>query len=143
MRRTGAGPSCKAFCSNKKIVQSMSYAFRFTIAAAVVLVLALMGQWWLPWYALAAAALPAGALFRLGAGGSFAAGFLAGFLLWGGYAWYLDSRNGSLLSARMGELFGGVPGAALLAATALVGGLLAGLGALTGSLGRAALRLHG
>ncbi len=117
----------------------MSYAIRFTIAAGAVLLLALMGQWWLPWYALVGAALLAGALFRLGAGGSFAAGFLAGCLLWGGYAWYLDSRNGGLLSARMGELFGGLPGAGLLAATALLGGLLAGLGALTGSLGRAAL----
>lgn len=120
----------------------MSSAIRFTAAAGALLVLALIGQWWLPWYALVAAALLVGALFRLGAGGSFAAGFLAGFLLWGGYAWYLDNRNGGLLSARMGELFGGLPGAALLAATALLGGLLAGLGALAGSLGRAALRLH-
>ncbi len=120
----------------------MSYPIRFTIAAGAILALALMSQWWLPWYALVAAALAAGALSRLGAGGSFAAGFLAGFLLWGGYAWYLDSRNGGVLAARMGELFGGVPGAALLAATALLGGLLAGLGALTGSLGRTALGLH-
>lgn len=118
----------------------MSSAIRFTAAAGAILLLALMGQWWLPGYALVAAALPAGALFRLGAGRSFAAGFLAGCLLWGGYAWYLDSRNGGLLSARMGELFGGMPGAGLLAVTALLGGLLAGLGALTGSLGRAALQ---
>jgi len=117
----------------------MTPAIRFTTAAAVIFLLAMVGHWYLPWYVLVGVAALAGAFFGLRAGGSFLAGFLAGCLLWGGYAWYLDSRNGGLLSERMGILFGELPGGALLAVTALLGGLLAGLGALTGSLGRAAL----
>ena len=115
----------------------MTAATRFSLLAGSILLLALVPSFALSWYALVPAALLAGAFYPGRAGHSFAAGFLAGALLWGGYAWYLDSQNGGILSARMGALFAGATSIALLAATALLGGLLAGLSAWTGTLGRA------
>lgn len=116
---------------------TMTAATRFILLAGSILLLALIASFVLSWYALAPAALLAGALFPGRTASSFTAGFLAGALLWGGYALYLDNRNGGILSARMGDLFAGASSSALLAATALLGGLLAGLSAWTGSLGRA------
>ena len=66
----------------------------------------------------------------------FFIGFLAIAILWGGYAFYLDMLNESILSTKMGNLFGGLPGLALVCLTGVLGGLLGGMGALTANLGR-------
>ncbi len=66
---------------------------------------------------------------------SFAAGFLAAFLLWAAYAYTLDAENLQILSGKLGQLFS-VSGSYLPYATGLTGGLLGGFGALTGALAR-------
>ena len=71
---------------------------------------------------------------------AFFAGFLALFLLWGGMAFFLDMENGSLLSAKIYEMiFKPVEvteagGWWLIALSAVIGGVLGGLGAMTGNL---------
>ncbi len=66
---------------------------------------------------------------------SFSVGFLAAFLLWSAYAYTLDTENLQLLSGKLGQLFS-VSGSYLAYATGLIGSLLGGFGALTGSLAR-------
>ncbi|GAB4248583.1 MAG: hypothetical protein Kow0027_11030 [Saprospiraceae bacterium] len=86
----------------------------------------------MPFWAIAVAGFVAGLFFKykwLLSG--FAASFLGGFLLWGGLAWWIDRENAQQLSSMLGELFK-TDGAYLPYVTGLVGGLLAGFGALTG-----------
>ena len=76
---------------------------------------------------------------------SFFSGFIGVALLWGVLAWQLSSANMDILATRMGELFSqsnqeqsmeGISAMQLIVITALLGGLLGGLGAMTGSYGR-------
>jgi hypothetical protein len=62
---------------------------------------------------------------------AFVAGLLAGVLLWGGLAYSTDVANAQILSTRVAGIFGTGP-AAMVAITAVLGGLLAGLGTLLG-----------
>lgn len=90
-------------------------------------------QLFLPWWVIV---LPAAGLawgLRLTSKQAFVASLLGGMLLWGGYALYLD--NG-ILSNRLGQMMGGLSGFWLFLLTALIGGLLAAMGGVTGSLGR-------
>ncbi|MFQ5447069.1 MAG: hypothetical protein ACE5FF_09045 [Saprospiraceae bacterium] len=90
----------------------------------------------LPFWAIAVAAFLAALLFQYrNSFSSFLAGFLAAFLLWGSYAFFLDSGNDSQLSGELGELFD-VDGSYLIYFSALLGALLGGFGAMTGSLAR-------
>lgn len=96
----------------------------------------------LPWYAIVIVAFLLGLLVELGGRRSFVAGFAGGFLLWGVYVVYLNYYNDGLLAGRIGELMGGLSPVLLVFITASLGGLLAGMGALTGSLGRAAIKTN-
>ena len=113
---------------------------RFTLLFLGIIIVGVLGHQIFPWWiiALVSALLAAG--FRQKGGVSFLAGFLAAALLWGGYATYLNHLNEGLMADRMGELFGGMSGFLLVLTTGLFGGILGGLGALTGSLGRQLLR---
>ncbi|MBK9338651.1 MAG: hypothetical protein IPM98_19815 [Lewinellaceae bacterium] len=92
----------------------------------------------LPWWGLAPVSAVAGWLFPQSAGRSFLAGFIAGFLLWAVTALFLDVPNEGILSTRIGALFMGISRGNVLLATGLQGGLVAGLGCLSGRLGRVA-----
>ena len=67
---------------------------------------------------------------------SFIYGFIGAALIWGIYATILNSGNGGILASRVGNLFGGMNGITLILVTAIVSGIMGGLGAMTGSLGR-------
>lgn len=73
-------------------------------------------------------------IMKLSPGKSFLSGFLAMALLWLFQAMILDADNGYLLSHKVALLlpFNG-SGAALLMTTAIVGGLVSGMAALSGS----------
>lgn len=87
----------------------------------------------MPFWAIAVGGAVAGLLFKYKwLLTSFAASFLGGFLLWGGLAWWMDRQNAHQLSTMLGELFK-TDGPYLPYVTGLVGALLAGFGALTGS----------
>lgn len=101
-----------------------------------ILILGNLSHFGLPWWVLAPMAAVAGWLFPMSAGRSFVAAFVGGLLLWFLNAFLLDSDNGGLLSAKVGQLFQGLKGWHLLILAASFGGLLAGLGALTGRLAR-------
>jgi len=103
-----------------------SYIFAFFLGGAIVLSL-------LPWWSLPIFAALLAFLMEVRPGAAAMAGLIGGFLLWAGYAGLLNVQNDGILSARIGDLLGGVSGGMLVLVTGAFGGLFAGLGALTGS----------
>ena len=104
---------------------------KFLITALLTALFGWLLGLWLPFWSLAIGAVLAGFLVRPGGWRAFVAGFIAGVVLWGGFAAWIDAANAHLLSARIGQLFGtGSMGMVLI--TALLGGLLAGLGCTLG-----------
>ncbi len=105
-------------------------------AALFIIVAGLLCCVGLPWWALVPIAAIAGFLFSQSAAGAYAAGFVGGALLWYAVAFWADSMNGGIFSAKIGAIFQGLQGWQLLIVTGLLGGLLAGFGAMTGRLAR-------
>lgn len=88
----------------------------------------------IPWWGFVPAALIASWLIPQKVGHSFLAGFLAIAILWFFLAFRANSLNDGILSAKMAAILplqGSSIG--LILATGLVGGLLGGLGALSGA----------
>lgn len=88
---------------------------------------------WLPWWIIAPAAATVCFLAGNPALQAFGIAFLAGLLLWGGEALFLDRANKGILSGQIGALFQGLPGYLMPALSALIGALTAGLGGWTGA----------
>ena len=101
-----------------------------------IIVLGFAGHSFLPWWSIVAVAAIVGIFIGKSGLQSFLFGFVAVLLLWGIYAWQLDTANVSILSSRIGNLFGGLNPFSLILLTGLLGGVLGGLGAMTGALGR-------
>lgn len=102
--------------------------------AASIMITAYLLNLFLPWWAIAISGVVFGYWFNEKAGQSFGWGFLALFLLWGGQALYIHLANQGILSTRIAEMLSvGSPFIVVLI-TALLGGLIGGLAALTGSL---------
>ena len=108
---------------------------RFFIFLLAMVILGWLAQSTIQWPAIALVGILAGAWTGYSGGRNFALGFLAGALVWGSYAIWLDVANEGLLSGRIGELFAGIGSAGVLAVTVLLGGLLGGMGSLTGGFG--------
>lgn len=102
------------------------------LSALSIFVLGNLCRLGLPWWCIAFIAALAGWLVARNALSAFGGGLLGGFTLWAITAWFADSANGGLLSAKVGQLFMGVSGAQLLLVTGLLGGLIAAFGALAG-----------
>lgn len=100
----------------------------------VFLVLGYLMQFFLPWYSLAFAGIAAGYMSKGKPAQSLALFFLAGAIFWGLAAFLKDSASSSILSARIGILFGNQSPGALLGLTALIGGITGGLGGWCGAL---------
>jgi FtsH-binding integral membrane protein len=109
-------------------------------ACFLLIVLGAIVQSFAPWYSLGLVALVLGFGFRQQAGQAFLTGLLGGFLLWAGYAGYLHFLNEGILGDRMGRLFGGADGWAIVGITGLLGGLLAAVGCWTGQALRQVIR---
>lgn len=107
---------------------------KFGLQTLLILVVGAIAQYFFPFWSIAVVAGLVGLLFKYeNSAASFAAGTAAVTLLWASYAGYLNSANLSVLSKQLGELFHTNPGY-LVWITGLVGGLLGGLGAMTGTL---------
>lgn len=104
------------------------------VLSALILITAFLLNLFLPWWSIALPGLIFGYGFNQKALPSFAWGFLALFLLWGGQALYIHYANDGILSTRIAEML--TIGSPLLVVliTGIIGGLVSGLAALTGSL---------
>jgi hypothetical protein len=107
---------------------------KFIISILLTALLAFVGSLYFPWWSIAAAAFIVAAVIPQKPGYSFFTGFIALFLLWGILSWWLSNNNGHLLAHKISILILKMDNVYLvLLATALIGALVGGLGALTGS----------
>jgi hypothetical protein len=88
------------------------------------------------WWGVAIVAAILSFLFQLNPLTSFGIGFSSVSLMWATYATVLNMINKGEMAAKIGALIGGLPTLQLIVITAGIGGILGGLGALTGSFGR-------
>ena len=110
---------------------------KFILETVFIVVLGFAAQYFFPWWSIAIVAALAGMIFKFkNSFWAYLAGFTAVALLWGGYAVYLDAGNLQILSTKMGNLFGNISSTDMIYVTSLIGGLVGGLSAMTGNLGR-------
>lgn len=118
------------FKLNTKLMRFIQTLLFIVIANAIL-------QPFLPWWIIVVVAFAAGFIFKQKGFIAFAAGFVGVFLLWVGYAFYLDAGNNYILSTKIATLLAALTGDSrigLLLLTGFVGGLVSGLSALSGSL---------
>lgn len=109
----------------------------FIIATLLTAALSCLLQLFLPWWIVAPVAFIVAALVKQSGGMAFLAGFTGVFLLWVGYAFMLSSANDNILVPKVAELLKMLTQGStilLFALTGLIGGLVAGFAALSGSL---------
>jgi hypothetical protein len=96
---------------------------------------------YLPWWGVALAAFIVAALIPQRPFLSFLSSFLGVFLLWELLAWWIDNKNGSILSQKISQVMqlGGSTGLLILI-TSVVGSLVAGFAALCGAYLRSFIR---
>lgn len=110
---------------------------KFIVAILITALLSFAAGLYLGWWSIAITSFIVGLAIHQHPGKAWLSGFLGLFLLWGGLAWYIDVKNQSILSQRIAQVFP-LNGSAvlLILVTALIGALVAGFGALTGSFAR-------
>ncbi|RYY51112.1 MAG: hypothetical protein EOO06_01475 [Chitinophagaceae bacterium] len=107
---------------------------KFFVSVFLIALLSLTACFFLPWWMIAVVGFLVAALIPQSPGRSFLAGFVALFFLWLCLSLYISSANGHVLAHKMSMLIlKGDNLVLLFLATALIGGLLAGMGSLTGS----------
>jgi len=108
----------------------MKFIFAFLLTA----LLSLISGIYLPWWGIAIVAFLVAIIIPQRPGKAFFAGLLGVLVLWIAYAWWIDAANAGVLSARMSHVLP-LQGSRvlLILVTGLVGGLVAGFAALSGS----------
>jgi len=110
----------------------MKFIVSILLTALLSYAIGLFGS--LPWWSFAFCAFIVALVIPQRAGKAFLSGFLGLVLLWGMMATYLDFQNDHLLGNKVAALFLKTPNSLLLILlTALIGGLVAGFAAMTGS----------
>jgi len=100
----------------------------------LIIVLSYLGGLFLSWWTVALAAFTVAVLIPLPPMRSFLNGFIAVFLLWLALAFFMDVRNDHIMANRMSEVILKIRNPILIGiVSALIGGLVAGLGGLSGS----------
>jgi hypothetical protein len=110
---------------------------KFIISVILIMMLSFASCLYFPWWTIAIATFLVAAIVPLRALVAFIAGFIALFLLWGWLAWWISDSNEHILAHRVSLLILKKDNPMLLIfATALVGALVGGFAAMTGSLFR-------
>ena len=104
---------------------------RFSVQFFSILVMSHLLGLFLPWYIITIIAFLCG--YFLKSGQNVLAGFLAVAILWTFNAWLADTLSSSALQVRMADILG-LNVALVYLATAVVGGTVAGLATMAGSL---------
>ncbi len=107
---------------------------KFLTAVLLTALLSFIAGLYLPWWGIAIISFIVAAIVRQKPWKAFLAGFVGLFLLWGGLAFWIDMKNNHLLSIRVAELMKmGQSSLTIIFVTALIGALVAGFAALSGS----------
>jgi hypothetical protein len=107
---------------------------KFITAIILTALLAFIGGLWFAWWSIAVAAFIIALLVHQKAGKAFLSGFIGVFFLWGVLALWIDIKNDSVLSKKIAEVLPlGGSSFLLILVTAVIGALVAGFGAMSGS----------
>lgn len=111
---------------------------KFIIAIVLTALLAFVSGLFLPWWGIAITSLLVAVIIHQKAGKAFLAGLLGVLLLWAALAWWIDSKNNGVLSKKIANVLPlGGNSLVLIFVTGLIGGLVAGFAAMSGSYLRA------
>jgi hypothetical protein len=114
---------------------------KFFAAVVVMIILGFAGCLILPWWSIALTGFITVVVISLKPLQSFFAGFIALFFLWFLLSWWISSNNDHILAERVSLIVLKVNSPFLLIFfTASIGGLITGLGSLTGSFLRSAIQ---
>ena len=107
---------------------------KFIISILLIALLSAAACIYLPWWTIAFAAFIVAVAIPQSPFKSFLTGFIALFLFWGTLTFYISSNNDHLLAHKISLLIIKTDSPAIIiAATALIGALVAGFAALAGS----------
>jgi hypothetical protein len=107
---------------------------KFLISLILIALLSFAACLYLPWWSIAVAAFIVAVVIPQRPGKSFLAGFLALFFLWGALSYWISIKNENVLAHKISMLILKMDSPfILIVATAMIGALVAGLAALSGS----------
>ena len=107
---------------------------RFILATLLTATLSFIAGLYTPWWSIAIIAFLVALLVKQRYGLAFLSGFAGIFLLWGLLAFWIDIKNNHVLSRKMADVFQlGGSSVLLIIVTALVGALVGGFAAMSGS----------
>ncbi len=108
---------------------------KFIISLILIALISFAACTVLPWWSIAPASFLVSVLIPQKVSLAFLSGFLALFILWGAYSWYISYLNEHILAHKVSMLIlkNDQP-VALIIITALIGGMVAGLAAIAGAL---------
>ncbi len=107
---------------------------KFLLATLLTAAFAFLAGMFLPWWSIAIVAFLVALLMKQNIGAGFLAGFAGIFIMWALYATVIDVKNDNFLSHQIAKLLPlGGSSILLVFVTALVGGLVGGFAAMTGS----------
>lgn len=107
---------------------------KFFVSLLLTALLSFAAGLYLPWWSITIAAFIVAALIPQSAVKSFLTGFTALFLLWGALSFWISNNNEHLLAHKVSMVLLKMDNPwVLIFATAIIGALVAGFGALSGS----------
>jgi len=107
---------------------------KFLISMLLIALLSVAACLYLPWWSIAVVAFIVAAVIPQKPFPAFLAGFVALFFLWGTLSWYISAGNNDLLAHKVSLIILKTDSPVMLiAVTALIGALVAGVAALAGS----------
>ncbi len=107
---------------------------KFLAAIILTTLLAFISGLFLPWWGIAIAALLVALVINQSAGKAFLSGFLGVMLLWQGLSWWININNQGVLAKKIALILPlGGNTVYLIILTGIVGGLVAGFAAMSGS----------
>src|ERR1700704_3938367 len=107
---------------------------KYILSILVTSLMAFVSGIYLPWWGIAIAAFLVSAAIPQKPALSFLSGFLGVFLLWEVLAWWIDNKNNGILSQKIASILP-LNGSSvfLIVITSVIGGLVAGVAALSGT----------
>ena len=107
---------------------------KFLTSVVLTALLSVAACLYLPWWSIAVVAFIVAAVVQQKPLASFLAGFVALFVLWAGLSWFISSNNNHLLAHKISILILKTDSPmVLILVTGLIGALVGGLAALSGS----------
>ena len=107
---------------------------KFGISIGMTFIVSFAAGFYLPFWSAALVSFLVAVFIYQKPGMAYLSGFLSIFLLWGGLSIWIDVQNNSILSQKIASLFPlGGNGLLLILITAIVGAIIGGLSALSGS----------